>query len=73
MIVLLSGMDGDSIAHGQHSMFDITTNSWSELLPVKTKPQHISRVVGSVIKQFDETICDVVHVSADDKKMYICR
>jgi hypothetical protein len=72
VVVLLSGMDGNGAGHGQNSLYDIRTNSWSDI-SAPDNSRYIARVFGFVIKQLDATICDVVIISADDKKMYIYR
>jgi hypothetical protein len=65
-------MDGNGVGHGQNLMYDIRTNSWSGI-SAPNNSRYIARVFGFVIKQLDATICDVVIISADDEKMYICR
>ena len=66
-------MDYLGAALRQMSMYDIATKTWSEISPLVAKHPPISRVAGFVVKQIDNTLCDAVIISGDDKRMYICR
>ncbi len=66
-------MDDASNGHFQFAIYDLATKFWSSISSSDTNPEVILRVAGFVIKQMDLTKCDVVIISLNDKKMYICR
>jgi len=58
---------------GQFSMYDIATNTWTEISQLLTKHPNIPTVAGFVVKQMDNSLCDAVIISESYKIMFICR
>jgi hypothetical protein len=54
-------------------MYDIASKTWSQISIAATNPPSIAHVAGYLVKQLDNTICDAIVISSDDKKMHICR
>ncbi len=66
-------MDYLGVAQGEFSMYDIASKTWSQISIAATNQPSIAHVAGYLVKQLDNTICDAIVISSDDKKMHICR